>query len=67
MDTEQTDLRGDGNGRTNMHVCIAHGHKQQCGEGQGGGAGWNGAKMGKWGTSVIGSAIKIFFKDNKNT
>lgn len=43
--------------RTYLHV---HGHRQQCGEGQGEGVGavrWV-EKGGKWGTSVIWSAIK---------
>ena len=55
--------------RTYMHVCIAHGHRQQCGEGRGGGgegwavggmgAGWRGSERGTWGTSIIVSTIKI--------
>ena len=24
---------------TRMHICIAHGHRQQCGKGRGGGLG----------------------------
>ena len=37
-----------------MHICIAHGHRQQCGEGQEEGGGWmEGGKGGKEGTSVI--------------
>ena len=44
----------------NEHICIAHGHRQQCGEGWGEveGAGWRGEKgEGKWSTSVIVSTI----------
>ena len=48
MDTwnRLTDLRGEGMGgleeinqKTYMHTCKAHGHRQQCGEDQGG---WGG-------------------------
>ena len=65
MDTGNrlTHLRGDeceGTGRdqpkTYMHICIAHGHRQQCGEGLGGGGGW--VEEGKWWTSVIVSTIR---------
>ena len=38
--------------RTYMHTSIAHGHRQQCGEGQRMGAAWRGQRDGKWGTSV---------------
>ena len=43
------------------HICIAHGHRTQCGEGGGEGAGWRGELGGgrKWRTSVIVSTIKI--------
>ena len=53
MDTwnKLTDLRGKGGDgleeicrRTYMHVCIAHGCRQQCGEGRGGGMGGGGQK-----------------------
>ena len=34
--------------RIYLHIFVAHGHKQQCGEGGGGGtAGWRGAKLGE--------------------
>ena len=50
--------------RTYMHICIAHGDRQRCGEG-GGGNGWSRAKGGKWGSNVIVSTIKKFKKTNK--
>lgn len=44
------------------HVCIHHGHKQHCGEGQGRWAlrDWvgGGGKGGKWGTSAVVSTMK---------
>ena len=45
---EQTDLSQRGgvwrgleeiNQKSYMHICIVHGHRQQCGEGQHGGGG----------------------------
>ena len=46
-----------------MHICIVHGHRQQCGEGWAG-AGWSGGKGEEWGTSVIVSTIKNKIKIN---
>ena len=55
--TRLTDLRreasgGDQKRLAKEHICIAHGHRQQCGEGWWG-AGWRGAKGEIQGTSVI--------------
>ena len=64
----RTDLRGEGVGeleeisrRTYMHICMAHGHRQPCSEGQGGSGGRVEAGQSggcEWGTSVMVSTIK---------
>ena len=51
--------------RTHVHICITHGHRQQCGEGWRGWAGWRGAKRGKCGTSVIVSIMKEGKKEGR--
>ena len=52
--------------RTYKHLCIAHSHRQQCGEGRGGmGAEWKGAKLREIGdicNSVNNTKILLHMK-----
>ena len=60
----------EGEGISQEHICTAHGHRQQCGDGQGGGgmgAGRRGTKGEKMGISAIGSTRKAKEKNGKDT